>query len=52
MLKTNRSKDRLRLIRFIEAQAFDPTTVYEILSEHGLEDRYEILDRLENEVSR
>ncbi len=52
MLKTNRPKDRLRLIRFIEAQAFDPATVYEILSEHGLEDKYEILERLENEVSK
>ncbi len=52
MLKTNRPKDRLRLIRFIEAQAFDPATVYEILSEHGLEERYEILERLEDEVSR
>jgi len=52
MLKTNRPKDRVRLIRFIEAQAFNPTTLYEILSEHGLEDRFEILERLETEVSR
>jgi len=52
MLKTNRPKDRERLIRFIEAQAFDPATVYEILSEHSLENRYEILERLEREVSR
>ncbi len=34
------------------AQAFNPTTVYEILCEHGLEDKYETLERLENEVSR
>jgi hypothetical protein len=52
MLKTNRPKDRLRLIRFIEAQAFDPATVYDILSEHGLEEKYDILERLENEVSK
>ena len=52
MLKTNRGKDRERLIRFIEAQAFDPATVYEILSKYGLEDKYEILERLEREVSR
>jgi hypothetical protein len=52
MLRTNRPKDRLRLIRFIEAQAFDPATVYEILSEHGLEDKYDILETLENEVSK
>lgn len=52
MLKTNRGKDRLRLIRFIEAQAFNPATLYQILSEHGLEEKYDILERLENEVSR
>jgi hypothetical protein len=51
MLKTNRPKDRLRLIRFIEAQAFDPATLFDILSEHGLEDKFEILEQLENEVS-
>lgn len=52
MLKLNRPKDRLRLIRFIEAQAFDPATVYDILSQHGLQDKFEILEQLENEVSR
>ena len=52
MLRTNRRKDRLRLLGFIEAQAFDPTTVYSILSEHGLEDKYDILEHLEHEVSK
>lgn len=52
MLKLNRPKDRLRLTRFIEAQAFDPAALYEILSEHGLEDKYEILEHLENEASK
>ena len=52
MLRTNRPKDRLRLIRFIEAQAFDPPALFDILSEHGLEDKFEILEQLENEVSR
>ena len=52
MLKTNRGKDRLRLLRFIEAQAFDPAAVYSILSEHELEDKFDILERLEQEVSQ
>ncbi|HEV7397746.1 MAG TPA: hypothetical protein VGN86_14645 [Pyrinomonadaceae bacterium] len=51
MLRTNRPKDRLRLVRFIETQVFNPSTVYGILSANGLEDRYDILERLENEVS-
>jgi hypothetical protein len=52
MLKANRPKDRLRLVRFIETQSFDPSTVYAILSAHGLEDKYDILERLESEVSK
>jgi hypothetical protein len=52
MLKTNRPKDRIRLLRFIESQAFDPAAVYSILTEHGLESKYEILERLEGEASQ
>jgi hypothetical protein len=49
MLKTNRGKDRIRLLRFIEIGGFNPTLLYEILVKHGMEDKYAILERLERE---
>ena len=52
MLKVNRPKDRLRMIRFIETQKFTPATVFSILEEHGLADKYAILEQLEREVSK
>lgn len=50
MVKLNRSKDRTRLIRFIETQGFDPSAVFDILQSHGLEDKYSVLETLAKEV--
>ena len=49
MLKTGRRKDKTRLARFIEARAFDPAILSSILSEHGLEEKYADLERIEQQ---
>lgn len=36
MLQTGRTKDYVRVARFIEADAFDPKVLNEILDRHGL----------------
>ena len=46
MLKTGRPKDEARIVRFIDAGAFDPAKLDVILSRHGLDAKREVLGEL------
>jgi len=46
MLKTGRPKDEARIVRFIEAGAFDPAKLDVILSRHDLDAKRVVLERL------
>lgn len=51
MLKTGRLKDKTRVARFIETGAFDPAILSAILAEHGLEEKWAILEQLDKQIS-
>ena len=51
MLKTSRLKDKTRIARFLEVGAFDPALLSSILAEHGLREKWAILEELDKQFS-
>lgn len=52
MLRTGRLKDKNRIMRFLESGAFDPNILLAILEEHGLEDRWAVLEQLDRQITK
>jgi hypothetical protein len=52
MLKVLRDKDKFRLSQFLAAGAFDPPALSSILTEHGLEDKWAILEEMDAKIGK
>ena len=52
MLTILRDKDKFRLNQFLAAGAFDPPVLSSILTEHGLDEKWAILEKMDEQIGK